>query len=108
MEWIFIVIFIAAFFTYQALRLRCPLCAKYVIHPKDEKEEEKMKANYENYKKAGLSTERVKPGYTNASFLCKNCQHSFSRRESMIWTKASNKLGDEIAIKEYKKLISER
>ena len=116
MELILIVIIIVAgFFIYNGFRTRCPYCGKYSLHPKDLGAEKKQSEYYENLKKSGLGdaldevgsyfgSSANKPGYANAYFKCKSCNHSFSRKEAVLWLTTANKLGDETAISEYKKL----
>jgi transposase-like protein len=116
MEWFFFAAALVCYIVFQGLRLRCPLCSKYTIHPKNKEKEDYVKDNYENLKKAGLldslkgeysplSSKNTKPGYANAHFLCKSCGHNFSRKESMIWNRTAAKLGDDVAINEYRKVI---
>lgn len=79
-----IVVMLVVLFIYNGFRTRCPYCGDYSLHPKDEE-----------------------AGYTNAHFNCKNCNHSFSRKSALNWLTIANKLGEEKAIQEYKKLQTE-
>lgn len=119
MVWIFLVLAVLCFFIYQGFRLRCPLCGEYAVHQKDTTKEDEAKVHYEKLKQTGmldsldkinnpLGSARSKPGYANANFSCNKCVHSFSRREAIIWSKTSAKLGDKVAIHEYQKLIQNR
>ncbi len=119
MEWIAILALAAiAFFVYNGFRTRCPSCGAYSLHPKDHEAEKEQGKHYENLKKTGLGdaldnmgsslgSSGNKPGYSNAHFKCKSCGHSFYRKEAVIWLTTANKLGEETAIKEYRKLRSE-
>lgn len=53
---------------------------------------------------SSLSAEMSKPGFANAQFVCKSCGHKFNRRTSTEWLTIRNKIGDERALREYRKL----
>ena len=120
MELILIFVVVAIiFFIYNGFRTRCPSCANYSLHSKDDAEEKRQAQYYKDLKKSGLGdaldragsplgSARSKPGYANAKFICKSCGHPFSRREAVIWAATANKLGKDIAISEYTKLIRQR
>jgi hypothetical protein len=89
------------------------------LHPKDYDAEKHHIKYYENLKNSGLGDALDKagssfgssantPGYANAYFKCKTCGHSFSRKEAIVWLTTANKIGDEIALSEYRKLLKER
>ena len=94
------------------------LVAVTSLSTKDKEAEEKQKESYELLKESGLGdkldeygselgSSMNKPGYSNSYFKCKSCGHSFSRKTALIWLTTSNKLGEEIAIREYRKLKTE-
>ena len=45
-----------------------------------------------------------KPGNMNAQFKCESCAHQFSRHVAIEWLTIRNKLGEERAQAEFKKL----
>ncbi|MEI8613579.1 hypothetical protein P4S54_07680 [Shewanella sp. PP-He15 brown] len=106
------------FFIWQGFRTRCPKCGKMALHPKDKDAEEVQKQHYENLKKTSLlskldesgvtfGSERAKSGYANALFKCKNCGWLFGRREAITWLTTANKVGENVALREYEKLKRE-
>ncbi|EOE6249814.1 hypothetical protein ACUY0Y_004465 [Vibrio parahaemolyticus] len=119
MEMLIILVLAAiGFFVWQGYRTRCPKCGKVALHPKDKDAEEKQKQHYENLQKTGLlksfdkagvtfGSELAKPGYANALFKCKSCCWSFGRREAITWLTTANKLGENVALREYEKIKRE-
>lgn len=119
MEWLIGVAVVIGFFVWQGFRTRCPLCGLSALHPRDEQRESEQRKRYESMQSTGmlggldrlgssLGSERTKPGYNNRNLKCKSCGHAFGRREAVIWLTTSNKLGEEKALDEYKKLIANR
>ena len=53
---------------------------------------------------SSLDSKMSKPGYLNAQFKCKSCAHQFSRHVAIEWLTIRNKLGEERALAECKKL----
>ena len=115
MEWLVVVAALIGYFIYNGFRTRCPMCGAYALHPKDKAAEIKQAERYKMLKESGLGdaldsygshsgSAKNKPGYSNAIFSCKSCQHSFDRETSVIWLTESNKIGDEKSIEEYQKL----
>ena len=51
-----------------------------------------------------LGSVESKLGYVNSHFKCKACGHSFKRSAAIEWLTIRNKLGEERALDEYKKL----
>ena len=119
MEWIVIfIIVVVGFFVLNGFKTRCPLCGEYSLHPKDEDANRDQTKHYNNLKKSGLGdaldevgssfgSAANKPGYANSHFRCKSCNHPFSRKQSVTWLTAANKIGEEKAIEEYRKLKEE-
>ncbi len=116
MEWIVGIIIVAIlYFVWQGFRTRCPACGKMGLHPKDAVRESEKQETYELMRSSGLlkslddagsslGSEMSKPGYVNANFKCQACSHRFSRATAINWLTVSNKLGEERALTEYRKL----
>lgn len=118
--WIVLIILavLILLFIYNGFRTRCPYCGDYSLHPKDKQAEEEQKKSYELLQETGLGNKldeygsefgssMNKPGYSNSLFKCKSCGHTFSRKTALIWLNIANKLGEETAIREYRKLQTE-
>jgi len=109
---ILIVLGAVLFFTYNGFATRCPNCGMYKLHSKDKKATKEDLERYEEYKKAGITnyfegssiSVGEKPNYQTAKFKCSSCDYSFYRKEALIWLATANKLGEEVAIREYHKL----
>ena len=116
MEWIVAVVVSAVlFFAWQGFRTRCPACGVMALHPRDAVGEAEQRETYALMKSSGLlnsldeagsslGSKMSKPGYANAQFRCKSCAHQFSRHVAIEWLTIRNKLGEERALAEYKKL----
>lgn len=117
MEW-FIGIVVAAvlYFVWQGFRTRCPACGEMALHPKNSARESANQEAYALMKDSGLlkslddagsalGSEMSKPGYINAEFRCKACGHQFSRSTAIEWLTIRNKLGEDRALAEYKKIL---
>ena len=117
MEW-FVGIFVAAvlYFVWQGFRTRCPACGEMALHSKNSAREAETQETYALMKDSGLlksldeagsslSSKMSKPGYINAEFKCKACGHQFSRSTAIEWLTIRNKLGEEHALAEYKKIL---
>lgn len=113
------VLAVVAFFIWQGFRTRCPMCGHMALHSKDRVAEEKQREYRENLKKTGMlealdsagsgfGTERSRPGYVNAKFRCKKCDWSFDRHAAVTWLTTANKLGEQRALDEYRKLQEEK
>lgn len=88
------------------------------MHPHDKLAEQQQREDYENMQATGmldaldqagssLGSATYKPGYVNARFKCKVCDHHFKRSEAIEWLTIRNKIGEERALVEYKKLERE-
>jgi hypothetical protein len=87
------------------------------IHPKDHAAEKEQKASYELYKKTGMldafraagssHSTRATPSFGNRNLICRKCGHRFKRRTAVRWLTTANKFNEELARREYKKLIEE-
>jgi len=118
MEWFVGIAAVAAFFIWHGFRTRCPACGKSALHPRDSAGEAKQRAHYQNLQSTGMlegldrvgssfGTQRAKPGYANRRLRCKKCGHSFDRTTAVTWLAAANKLGEEVALREYRNLGNE-
>jgi len=109
MEFIILLIFIViSIFIYNGFQTRCPNCGKYTLHAKDtEAIKEQIKMD-EICNQIGMDDYigKGKPNYTTTPFKCNSCKHPFDRKTALIWLTTANKLGEEIALEEYKKLKS--
>ena len=116
MEWIVAIVVAAVlFFAWQGFRTRCPACGVMALHFRDAIADAEQRETYEFMKSSGilnsldeagssLGSRMSKPGYENARFRCKSCAQQFSRRMAIEWLTIRNKLGEERALAEYKKL----
>ena len=116
MEWILVaVVATVLFFAWQGFRARCPACGVMALHPRNSAGEAEQRETYALMKSSGLlnsldeagsslGSKMSKPGYVNAQFKCKSCAHQFSRHVAIEWLTIRNKLGEERALAEYKKL----
>lgn len=119
MEWLVVVVVTAvAFFLWQGFRTRCPSCGAMALHPHDKAAEREQHETFESMKSTGLldaldqarsslGSASSKPGYVNAPFSCRACQHPFTRNTSTIWLTIRNKIGEERAQSEHRKLQNE-
>lgn len=118
MEWFLGLAAIAGFFIWQGFRTRCPACGKMALHPRDAVAEAKQREYYEKMKSTGLlegldqvgsslGTQRAKPGYANRRLRCRKCGHSFDRKTAVTWLTTANKLGEDVALREYQKIRNE-
>tara|TARA_Y100001963_G_C6763131_1_gene440664 strand:+ start:409 stop:783 length:375 start_codon:yes stop_codon:yes gene_type:complete len=108
-------------FIYNGFATRCPKCGSFGLHKKNkEATMQKLKSNinikdlldrvnssYENPLLQEETSLSKSAQFNEAIFNCKACKYEFNRKKSLIWLTTSNKLGDEIAIKEYNKLLEE-
>jgi len=104
---IILIMIVIGIFLYNGFRSRCPACGSYKLHPDDELANKLQREEYEMFRgidNGGALSSRYKPNYANKQFKCLYCNHSFSRKESTIWLHTANKLGEEKAIMEYRKL----
>ena len=109
---IFIVLVVAVFFIYNGFTTRCPNCGSYKLHAKDEEATKENMRIYNickeigatDYFKGSMISIGEKPNYKIAKLKCNTCNYSFSRREALAWLHTANKLGEEVALREYKKL----
>ncbi|MGB3988538.1 MAG: hypothetical protein WBK67_02475 [Minisyncoccales bacterium] len=109
---IFIVLVVAIFFIYNGFATRCPNCGSYKLHAKDKEATKEDMRIYNmckeigatNYFQGSMMSIGEKPNYKNAKLKCNTCGYSFSRREALIWLTTANKLGKDIALREYKKM----
>ena len=85
------------------------------LHPRNSAREAEQREIYALMKSSGLlnsldeadsslGSKMSKPGYVNAQFKCKTCAHQFSRHVAIEWLTIRNKLGEERALAECKKL----
>ena len=118
MEWVIGVAVVVAWFVWHGFRTRCPYCGKTGLHAVDRDAEAKQAEHYELKKTLGFldgldnlgssfGTAHSKPGYANRNFRCKDCQHTFNRRSAITWLTTANKVGDDVAIAEYRKVHDE-
>lgn len=106
MEWIIgLVLAAVLFFVWHGFRTRCPACGVMALHPRGAAREG-ASGCLDSLDEAGSSfgSEVSKPGYTNARFRCKSCAHQFSRHVAIEWLTIANRLGEECALEEYKKI----
>lgn len=110
-----VVVVAVLFFVWQGFRTRCPACGVMALHPKDAARAAKQQETYALIKNSGLlkslddagstlGSKMSKPGYENAEFTCKDCGHQYSRRIAIEWLTIRNKVGEERALDEYKKV----
>ncbi len=121
-----ILLIVIGVFIYNGFRTRCPNCGKYALHSKDteaiirqrQMNDISNKLGFNNamndlYKESRFSNELEQhyldqqSSYASAIFRCNSCKHSFDRKTALIWLGTANKLGEEIALKEYKKIKSQ-
>lgn len=118
MELIIISIFIIiVYFIYQGFCTRCPNCGyrglnKHLQEDKTSGEFEELMKDVTKMIKSDSNTSSYTHlmgnpnGFANKTLTCKKCMNKFSRNLAMSWQKTANKLGEEIAIEEYRKLKS--
>jgi uncharacterized C2H2 Zn-finger protein len=112
-----IVLVTVVYFFWQGFRTRCPNCGNMALHPKDEIAFKEQKNSYELMLNSGLlnslgksdsaSGLTKKPGYINTPFRCAKCDSLFQRDIAANWLVISNKIGNDKAIEEYKKVEKE-
>ena len=102
MVWIAITLILFAIiclFVFNGFRTRCPACGKYSLHPKDPEGEAEQQRMYDI-----AEWSRFKPSYANRRLKCNSCGHLFDRHTAIIWLRTSNKLGEERALNEYRRI----
>lgn len=106
---------VVVFFVWQGLRTRCPVCGVMALHVRDRLAEDEQRQTFKSMQETGMleALDRAgsslgsgisKPGYVNALFSCKACGHQFKRQTAIEWLAIRNKVGEEKALSEYKKL----
>lgn len=115
MEWVFVVFAAVIYFTWQTLRTRCPACGVMILHTRDTTAEVAQRKKNELMKSRGLlnsldaggsalGSQMSKPSYANTRFICKSCDHHFTRGAAIEWLTIRNKLGEKHALAAYKDL----
>ena len=119
MEWLALAfVAVVTWFVWHGFRTRCPKCGVMALHLHDKVAEKEQAETFRMMQSIGilkslddagssLGSSRSKPGYANALFRCKVCGHSFQRSTAVLWLTISNKVGEERALAEYSKLLSE-
>jgi hypothetical protein len=105
-----------SYFVLQGFRTRCPRCGVMALHPRDQKAEKELLANYELLKSSGLLEtleergseipQAARPGYENARFNCKSCSAAFDRASSLRWLTLANKTTEADSIRLYKEMVA--
>lgn len=116
MIWIIIAVStaIVLLFIFNRLRTRCPLCGKLSMNKKisnfksEDSDIADIQSQLSELMKSDPDSKQFakdpNQGFANDYLQCKNCSHQFDRQAAMIWQKTANKLGEDKAIDEYKKL----
>lgn len=86
-------------------KLRCPGCGFVASHSKIIKSEHDKEID-EMMMSALTGNMRTmkKDEVDNGNFRCNKCAEEFTKYLSDVWTKAARKLGERVALDEYKKL----